>query len=207
MEKNMGNSEIGAQQIHPASERELVVRSRTVSAQFRRPDINRSYVVPVLSKALRIMRLLEMTERPMSIPQICEATGVAHSTVYRILRTLSAHGYLPRGDHGVYAFRFVSQAETDRERSFTQKRTVGGATTSISKAESCLMMAGKELRPSGNSSAAPTGIAASAKEGKTLKKGQREKTKEPVATQNLVNNQPNSFRNCSLAVALQRHPG
>lgn len=143
----MGNSEISARQVHPASEQELVVRSRTVSAQFRRPDINRSYVVPVLSKALRIMRLLEMTERPMSIPQISEATGVAHSTVYRILRTLSAHGYLPRGDHGVYAFRFVSQAETDRERSFTQKRTVGGATTSISESESCLMMAGKELPP------------------------------------------------------------
>lgn len=170
MEEKMCNSGIGARQIHPASEQELVVRSRTVSAQFRRPDLNRGYVVPVLSKALRIMRLLEMTEQPMSIPQICEATRVAHSTVYRILRTLSAHGYLPGGDHGVYAFRFVSQAETDREKSFGQKRTVGGATTAISKSGSCLMMADRELGPYGNFSATPPGIAASAKEGKTQKK-------------------------------------
>ncbi len=90
-------------------EDELAARSRTTVARLRRPDVQQSYLVPVLCKALGIMRLLEKSEGPMNVDQVCRATGYPKSTVYRILRTLSAHGFLPHGDDGIYAFRPVSR--------------------------------------------------------------------------------------------------
>lgn len=111
----MCNSEFRALNAHPVPDGDIAAHSRTVSAKLRRPEVNRSYVVPVLAKALRVMRLLEAAQRPMTVTQVCEATGIAQTTVYRILRTLSAYGYVPLGDHGVYAFRVPSQegAATD----------------------------------------------------------------------------------------------
>ena len=86
---------------------ELALRSRTLASQIQRPNVHRSYIVPVLSKALNIMRLIETSERPMNIQEICEATGYSKTTVYRILRTLAAHGYMPNGSNGVYSFRHI----------------------------------------------------------------------------------------------------
>lgn len=43
----------------------------------------------------------------MNIDQIAKQTGISKTTVYRILRTLSAYGYLPAGEHGIYTFRNV----------------------------------------------------------------------------------------------------
>jgi len=80
-----------------APEQELAARSRTSSARLRNPDVHQSYVIPVLDKALRIMRLLEESERHLKIGEIARTTGYSQSTIYRILRTLSAHGYLPCG--------------------------------------------------------------------------------------------------------------
>jgi len=66
--------------------------------------VHRSYLIPVLTKAITIIRLLESSDRPLKINEIAAATGIAKTTVYRILRTLSAYGYLPQGSDGVYAF-------------------------------------------------------------------------------------------------------
>lgn len=82
-------------------------QSRTEAARRRRPDLNRSYLIPVLSKALVILRLLESSDAPMRIQEVCRRTGYAQSTVYRILRTLSVHGYIPESAGKLYSFRRV----------------------------------------------------------------------------------------------------
>jgi DNA-binding IclR family transcriptional regulator len=56
--------------------------------------------------------LLESAERSLNLNQICDQTGIARTTVYRILRTLSALGYLPQGEHGVYRLRLKSVLST-----------------------------------------------------------------------------------------------
>lgn len=89
---------------------ELAVQSRTLASQIRNPDVHRSYLVPVLSKALHIMRVLDNVEGPLNIQEVCELTGFPKTTVYRILRTLSAHGYIPHGADGVYSLRYPPAA-------------------------------------------------------------------------------------------------
>jgi Fic family protein len=84
---------------------EAMEHSRTDAAKKRRPDLQRSYIIPVVSKTFIIMDLLKNSERPLRVDELTRITGIAKSTVYRILRTLSAYGYLPNGADGVYAFR------------------------------------------------------------------------------------------------------
>lgn len=99
MSSNRSLSSIVAEQI--------VERSRTDSARRRNPDVHRSYMIPVLSKALTIMEVLKTSERPLNVQQLAETTGIPKTTTYRIVRTLSAYGYLPDGADGVYSFRHV----------------------------------------------------------------------------------------------------
>jgi hypothetical protein len=77
--------------------------------KIRRPDIQRSYIIPVLSKALQIIALSQGGERPLKIDEIVQRTGVATTAVYRILRTLSAYGYLPHGRTAFTASGLLNQ--------------------------------------------------------------------------------------------------
>ncbi len=92
-------------------ERELADESRTAAARMKRPELHQSYIIPVLSKAIKIIRLLENSDAPLKIDEIARRTGVSHSTTYRILRTLSAYGYMPKGSAGVYCFKQRSSSE------------------------------------------------------------------------------------------------
>jgi hypothetical protein len=87
---------------------ELVLESRTLAARKRNPEVHVNYIIPVLNKALCILNLLKEAKQPMNTQQIAKATGYPLTTVYRILRTFSAHGYFPDGKHGVYTFRSSS---------------------------------------------------------------------------------------------------
>ena len=88
--------------------REDIARlSRTDAARRHHPHVDRSYIIPVLSKALLILDMLRNSERPLNVAGISANTGIAKSTVYRILRTLSAYGYLPNGAEGIYSFRRI----------------------------------------------------------------------------------------------------
>jgi hypothetical protein len=80
-------------------------RSRTLAARVQHPTVHLSYIIPVLSKALQIVALLETADRSFSLKEVCLQTGVAHTTAYRILRTLAAYGYFPDGDHGSYRLK------------------------------------------------------------------------------------------------------
>lgn len=91
----------------PVADRALAERSRTYSARRRNPNLDRSYIVPVLSKALFIMDVLERVAQPLTMKQISNETGISLSTVYRIVRTLSAHGCLPEYANKTYSLRHV----------------------------------------------------------------------------------------------------
>lgn len=67
----------------------------------------RLYLIPVLSKALDILELLQSDNRPLNLEAIYEQTNISKTTVYRILKTLVHRGYLAQTQDGLY--RIVSR--------------------------------------------------------------------------------------------------
>jgi len=53
-----------------------------------------SYSVPVVQRTLDIFELLYRSDSPLKMNQISSQTGTAHSTTFRILRTLVDRGYI-----------------------------------------------------------------------------------------------------------------
>ena len=78
-------------------------------AEFDLPKAapKRLYLIPVLSKALDILELLQTDNRPQSLEAIYEQTNISKTTVYRILKTLVHRGYLAQTQDGLY--RIVSR--------------------------------------------------------------------------------------------------
>ena len=67
----------------------------------------RLYLIPVLSKALDILELLQSENQPMSLEAIYRRTKVSKTTVYRVLKTFVHRGYVAQGQDGSY--RLVSR--------------------------------------------------------------------------------------------------
>lgn len=62
----------------------------------------RLYLIPILSKALDIMELLQAERAPMSLEQVYQRTRFSKTTVYRVLQTLAHRGYISRTSDGRY---------------------------------------------------------------------------------------------------------
>ena len=67
----------------------------------------RLYLIPILSKALDIMELLQAEKAPMALEAIYQRTRFSKTSVYRILKTLVHRGYIVQSGDGLY--RSVSQ--------------------------------------------------------------------------------------------------
>ena len=67
----------------------------------------RLYLIPILSKALDIMELVQAEKSPMALEAIYQRTHFSKTSVYRILKTLVHRGYLAQAGDGLY--RSVSQ--------------------------------------------------------------------------------------------------
>jgi uncharacterized membrane protein len=78
--------------------------SWTLRAQRGRPELDRYYLIPVLLKALNILTFMDRSGEAVTVDDIHRNFGYPSSTIYRILRTLSACAYLPEGKSGVYRF-------------------------------------------------------------------------------------------------------
>ena len=65
------------------------------------------YLIPILSKTLDVMELLEQEKKPLNLEQIHQRTGISKTTVFRILHTLVHRGYVSRPEDGRY--RLVSR--------------------------------------------------------------------------------------------------
>ncbi len=62
----------------------------------------RLYLIPVLSKALDVLEMVQHENKPMSLESIYQRTRISKTTVYRILKTLVHRGYLAQSQDGLY---------------------------------------------------------------------------------------------------------
>ena len=64
--------------------------------------IKRLYLIPILSKALDVLELLEEKHTPMALEDIHAKTKISKTSVYRILKTLVHRGYVAQAQNGEY---------------------------------------------------------------------------------------------------------
>ncbi len=62
----------------------------------------RLYLIPVLSKALDILELLQTENQPLTLEMIHRQTKISKTTVYRVLKTFVHRGYLSQSPDGLY---------------------------------------------------------------------------------------------------------
>jgi ribose transport system substrate-binding protein len=67
-----------------------------------RRTTKRLYLIPVLSKALDILELLQAENQPMTLEAIHRQTKISKTTVYRVLKTFVHRGYLSQSPDGLY---------------------------------------------------------------------------------------------------------
>ena len=67
-----------------------------------RPKIKRLYLIPILSKALDILELLEQQNEALTLEDVYKLTQFSKTSVYRILKTLVHRGYVAHGESGKY---------------------------------------------------------------------------------------------------------
>ncbi len=72
-----------------------------------RGKIKRLYLIPILSKALDVMEMLEEQNTAMTLEDVYQRTQISKTSVYRILKTLVHRGYVAHGESGEY--RLVSR--------------------------------------------------------------------------------------------------
>jgi ribose transport system substrate-binding protein len=69
--------------------------------------IKRLYLIPILSKALDVIELLEQDHAPVALDDVYRKTQISKTSVYRILKTLVHRGYVAQSQSGLY--RLVSR--------------------------------------------------------------------------------------------------
>ncbi len=69
--------------------------------------IKRLYLIPILSKALDVLELLEQNNSQVSLEDVFQKTQISKTSVYRILKTLVHRGYVAQAQNGSY--RLVSR--------------------------------------------------------------------------------------------------
>jgi ribose transport system substrate-binding protein len=67
-----------------------------------RKTTKRLYLIPVLSKALDVLELLQIENRPLTLEAVHRQTRISKTTVYRILKTFVHRGYLSQSPDGLY---------------------------------------------------------------------------------------------------------
>lgn len=84
-----------------------------------RTKISRLYLIPILSKSLDILELLEGEKEPLMLEDIFQRLDISKTSVYRILKTFVHRGYLAQAQDGRYraisrpkkvCFGFASQS-------------------------------------------------------------------------------------------------
>src|SRR3984957_8862662 len=69
--------------------------------------IKRLYLIPILSKALDVIELMEQDNASLTLEDVYQKTNISKTSVYRILKTLVHRGYLAQTQSGQY--RLVSR--------------------------------------------------------------------------------------------------
>ena len=61
-----------------------------------------NYLIPVLSKALDILEMLQSDNQPITLESLYKRTRISKTTVYRVLKTLVHRGYVTQLPDGYY---------------------------------------------------------------------------------------------------------
>ena len=69
--------------------------------------IKRLYLIPILSKALDVLEMLEAENTALTLEEVYQRTQISKTSVYRILKTLVHRGYVAHTESGGY--RLVSR--------------------------------------------------------------------------------------------------
>ena len=69
---------------------------------MKRPAPKRLYLIPVLSKALDILELLQNERGSISLEAIYQRSNISKTTIYRILKTFVHRGYVAQSEDGLY---------------------------------------------------------------------------------------------------------
>jgi ribose transport system substrate-binding protein len=64
--------------------------------------IKRLYLIPILSKGLDVLELLEQNQGPITLEEVYKKTQISKTSVYRILKTLAHRGYVAQTQNGQY---------------------------------------------------------------------------------------------------------
>jgi len=75
--------------------------------RLSKPKIKRLYLIPILSKALDVLELLDNSNGPISLEDVYQKTHISKTSIYRILKTLLHRGYVAQTQAGEY--RLVSR--------------------------------------------------------------------------------------------------
>jgi Transcriptional regulator len=54
------------------------------NGRLTKPKIKRLYLIPILSKALDVLELLEQTKGPIALEDVYQQTNISKTSVYRI---------------------------------------------------------------------------------------------------------------------------
>jgi ribose transport system substrate-binding protein len=75
--------------------------------RLAKTKIKRLYLIPILSKALDVIELLEQHHTSLTLEDVYQRTHISKTSVYRILKTLVHRGYIAQSQSGQY--RLVSR--------------------------------------------------------------------------------------------------
>jgi DNA-binding transcriptional regulator YhcF (GntR family) len=91
--------------------------SRTSKIRGRPGDGARTYIVPMVARAINITQTLQKEDVFLSVDDLRKLTGYSRTTVYRILRTLASFGYVRREVRsGQYGWCANTGRNSQRER-------------------------------------------------------------------------------------------
>jgi len=76
-------------------------------ANTKGTKIKRLYLIPILSKALDVLEMLEEQNTSLTLEDVYQRTQISKTSVYRILKTLVHRGYVAHTESGEY--RLVSR--------------------------------------------------------------------------------------------------
>lgn len=101
------------------------------------------YLIPILSKTLDVLELLEGERQPLTLEHIHQRTRISKTTVFRILHTLVHRGYVSRPEDGRY--RLVSRPRKLRFGFGAQSSELPFSNAVTASMEKAVLSAGVEL--------------------------------------------------------------
>jgi ribose transport system substrate-binding protein len=80
----------------------FTIETSAQESTVAKTKIKRLYLIPILSKGLDVLELLEQVHGPISLEDVYKERNISKTSVYRILKTLVHRGYVAQTQNGQY---------------------------------------------------------------------------------------------------------